>query len=56
MRDFTRTPEPAGAPQAHAEAHGQDAVRGALRFVVQRHRARRLHYDVRLEIGGVLVS
>jgi bifunctional non-homologous end joining protein LigD len=48
MRDFERTPEPAGGPSAPGT--------GARRFVVQRHRARRLHYDVRFEIDGVLVS
>jgi bifunctional non-homologous end joining protein LigD len=47
-RDFARTPEPAGgAPQAAA---------GPLRFVVQRHRARRRHYDLRFEMNGVLAS
>jgi bifunctional non-homologous end joining protein LigD len=47
-RDFSRTVEPAGA----ASVPSGDAPR----FVVQRHRARRLHYDVRFEVDGVLVS
>ena len=47
-RDFERTPEPAGGPTPDPE--------GVLRFVVQRHRARRLHYDLRLEMDGTLAS
>jgi bifunctional non-homologous end joining protein LigD len=48
-RDFTRTPEPAGATPPAPDG-------GQRRFVVQRHRARRRHYDLRFEIDGVLVS
>jgi len=47
-RTFTRTPEP--PPQAAA------GRRGPLLFVVQKHAARRLHYDFRLELDGVLKS
>ena len=49
MRDFGTTPEPAGDDDDGAGGDG-------LRFVVQRHRARALHYDLRFEIDGVLVS
>ena len=45
-RDFDATPEPAPG----------DLVNRSGRFTIQRHRATALHYDVRLEIDGVLVS
>ena len=47
-RDFARTPEP--GPERPA------AATGPLTFVVQKHAARQLHYDFRLELDGVLKS
>jgi bifunctional non-homologous end joining protein LigD len=49
-RSLDRTPEPAGSPPLES---GEE--QGGL-FVVHKHAARRLHYDLRLEMEGVLRS
>jgi bifunctional non-homologous end joining protein LigD len=49
-RDFRRTSEPKGSKPR------PKTVRGASRFAIQKHDARRLHYDFRLEMEGVLKS
>src|SRR5216684_9373681 len=46
-RDFGRTPEPAGSQRASATRRS---------FVIQKHAARQLHYDFRLELDGALKS
>jgi DNA ligase D-like protein (predicted 3'-phosphoesterase) len=50
-RDFTRTTEPSGTLEPHYEGEQQPR-----RFVVQKHHARSLHYDLRFEEKGVLKS
>jgi bifunctional non-homologous end joining protein LigD len=45
-RDFKKTPEPAG----------KVGTGGGRKFIVQKHAATRLHYDLRLELDGVLLS
>jgi bifunctional non-homologous end joining protein LigD len=47
-RDFSKTGEPSGRTPAAPSAQ--------LRFVIQKHAARRLHYDLRLELDGVFKS
>ena len=53
-RDFKKTAEPPGEAAARRLA-GKEARTG-LRFVIQKHAARNLHYDFRLELDGTLVS
>ncbi len=49
-RDFSRTQEPRGeTPPSRSRNKG-------LRYVIQKHAARRLHYDLRLELDGVMLS
>jgi DNA ligase D-like protein (predicted 3'-phosphoesterase) len=47
-RDFDKTPEPSGGVSG-------DNVRSPV-YVIQKHAASRLHYDLRLEENGVLAS
>ena len=47
-RDFSKTSEPVGSKTK--------SKKKGLAFVVQKHAASRLHYDFRLEVGGVLKS
>ncbi len=47
-RDFTKTPEP--------ETGGGPAGGAGLRYVIQKHWASRLHYDLRLELDGTMKS
>jgi bifunctional non-homologous end joining protein LigD len=54
-RDFTKTSEPAGGKQQNGNGARVHAARG-LAYVIQKHAARRLHYDFRLELDGALLS
>lgn len=60
-RDFRKTAEPAGGaePRAAIRKRRKRAAatkRSGLRFVIQKHQATSLHFDLRLEAGGVLKS
>lgn len=50
-RDFTQTREPDGEKRSSSSG-----AAGRWRFVIQKHAARRLHYDLRLECDGVFKS
>ncbi|MBP9113397.1 MAG: DNA ligase D, partial [Polyangiaceae bacterium] len=56
-RDFRRTEEPRGAKDIQSFAlPGASEPRDQKRFVVQKHSASKLHFDLRLELGGALQS
>ncbi len=54
-RNFELTPEPAGGDEPFSDATLKHALEGG-RFVIHKHAAQRLHYDLRLERAGVFES
>ena len=52
LDDYRKKRDPARTPEPFAQARGGEG----RSFVIQKHAARRLHYDVRLEMDGVLKS
>jgi bifunctional non-homologous end joining protein LigD len=50
-RNFAVSPEPSGKTE-----NKKHTAKGTLLYVIQKHRATQLHYDFRLEFGGVLLS
>jgi len=50
-RDFQRTPEPGGRRGGAKKGRGKKPV-----FVIQKHAARQMHYDFRLQVGRALKS
>src|SRR5579859_6830746 len=55
-RRFDVTPEPAPNESSQTEEAAEKKTSARPAFVVQKHDARRLHYDVRLEIDGAMAS
>ena len=58
-RDFTRTREPAGGARSQTGGRRRRTASTRaqpLRFVIQKHRATTLHFDLRLECNGVMKS
>lgn len=57
-RDFRSTPEPKGSKTKGRgpKAASKGAQNTGLKFTIQKHHASHLHYDLRLELQGVLMS
>jgi bifunctional non-homologous end joining protein LigD len=54
-RDFNKTAEPEGRSGGSPQGKDRERLSGGM-FCIQKHAARALHYDLRLELDGVLVS